>query len=453
MNILLLLAGVQPWRAATALDRFTRVFVAISLFSIELQIATWLHLGTLRTLTAVSVIVASVAFAAWPPAPAPATGQAEPIRFRDTVPLAAALALAALVTALNLGLPFEAADPYHLEKIDRIARLGTLTYDPDTESKVNVLSALYEALLADLRLVPAIGPVLMRLHGLWGLLLYLVAIGAARELLPGPRATDWRWALALLLPVVFHQMVLVKNDLVAGVAGLVVLTWTITRSAAAPGREIVWIAWLAGLAVAIKLTMLPLLVILAGAIVVERRREPRALASFAAGAILGVVAGGLVFTLTENVRVYADVMPVADEGNRNTGPAQALVGLARFAISLVDQGLVTRAAWPGRGGWGGTFGLPFLWALAVVAWSSRRLPLARRTLLCAGIYLLGFGVAFTDADVAQRLAMAPALLMVVVALAIHSRGELAIGWSRALVLVVLLSSAQLARSAVLYVLR
>jgi hypothetical protein len=451
MNILLLLAGAQPWRAQSALGRFTRVFVAIGVFSIEIQAVTWLHLGSLRTLPVVSLMLAVVAFVAW--RPMPAADPARTVRFRDAVPLAAALAMAALVIALNLGLPFEAADPYHLEKIDRIERLGTLTYDPGTEAKVNVLSALYESLLADLRLVPVAGPLLARLHGLWGLLLYLVAIGAARELLPGPRTVSWAWTAALLVPTVFHQLVMVKNDLPVAVAGLVTLAWIVTRSSAAPWREVAWVSWLAGMAVAIKLTTLPLLVVLAGAVVIERWREPRAIAGLAAGALAGIFAGGLAFTLTENLRVYGDLMPVSDEGNRNEGPIEALIGLARFAVSLVDLGLVTRVVWPGRGGWGGTFGLPFIWSIAVVAWSSRRLPLARRTLLCAGIYFLGFATVFPDADVAQRLAMAPALLIVMVALSLHAGGELGRAWGRALALVVLLSSAQVARSALLYVLR
>ena len=451
MNILLLLAGVQPWRSSSARDLLTRVFVAISAFSIELQVATWLHLATLHTLPPVSLAVALVLFFAW--RPAGRLKAAPAVRLRDAVPPAAALALAALVVALNLGLPFEAADPYHLEKIDRVERLGTLTYDPATESKVNVLSALYEAMVADLRLVPAVGPVLARLHGLWGLLLYLVAIGAARELLPGARGASWPWAMALLVPAVFHQFVLVKNDLPVAVAGLVTLTWIVTRSAAAPVREIVWIAWLAGLAVAIKLTALPLLVILGAAIVLERWRQPGALIGLAAGVVAGVVAGGLAFTLSENLRVYGDLMPVSDEGNRTAGPVESLVSIVRFAVSVVDLGLVTRLVWPGRGGWGGTFGLPFLWSLAVVAWSSGRLPLARRTLLCAAIYFLAFAAVFPDADLAHRLALGPALLVITVALSLHALGETPRGLRVALAPVIVLSGAQLARSALLYAMR
>src|SRR5690606_25698560 len=84
-------------------------------------------------------------------------------------------------------------------------------------------------------------------------------------------------------------------------------------------------------------------------------------------------------------------------------------------ISLFDLGLVTRVLWPGRGGWGGTFGLPFLWALAVLALHARLRP-ARWALAIAGFQFIVFAAVFPDADLSHRIVLAPALAAIVVAL-------------------------------------
>jgi hypothetical protein len=467
MNTLFLLIGAQPWKTSSSLALLTRVWVVISVFSLEMQIVTWLQVGSIRTLPVVNAGLAILALVAWRPLmgrlkAAPTTGS---VRVRDAVPLAATLVLGALVVGLNLWLPLEAADPYHLEKIEGIEQAGTLAYDPDATLKVNVVGAAYELLLADLRQVPVIGPWLVRLHGLWGLLGYLVAIAAVRELLGASPPADvsgadmpaagvsWRWAALLVVPVLFHQLVLIKNDLFVAIPALVVLTWIITRSKAAPWLEIVWASWLAGFAVAVKLSTLPLLLVLGGATLVQRRNDWKALAGVALGTLVGAAAGGLMFALAENARVYGSLMPIAEEGNRNTGLAEALVGVTRFVISLVDFGRFTRVWWPGRGGWGGTFGLPLLWAVAVLAWHSRRQPRARGALICAGVYFLAFAGAFQDSDLTHRIVLAPALLVLATAVSLveHGGGPRVLGM--ALGPVVAISSAQLARSAWLYFMR
>src|SRR5688572_29582616 len=90
-------------------------------------------------------------------------------------------------------------------------------YDPGGDVKTNILSPIYEAVLADIRQTPVVGPMLLRIHGVLNVLLYLVAIGAVRELLrAGP---GWQWTVMLVVPDVFHQFVLVKNELFAGVLG------------------------------------------------------------------------------------------------------------------------------------------------------------------------------------------------------------------------------------------
>ena len=101
-------------------------------------------------------------------------------------------------------------------------------------------------------------------------------------------------------------------------------------------------------------------------------------------------------------------------GNRNESVDQAAVSVVRFGISLFDLGRYTRAAWPGRGGWGSTFGLPLIWAFAVLA-RYRRRPEVRRSLWIAVVYMVVFAAIYTDADIAHRLLLGPGLLLILVA--------------------------------------
>jgi hypothetical protein len=175
------------------------------------------------------------------------------------------------------------------------------------------------------------------------------------------------------------------------------------------------------------------------------------------GGFLGAVAGGLFFTLFENARWYGDPLApaqVAAMGNFTSGPGDAAESIGRFAISLFDLGLLTRRLWPGRGGWGGTFGLAFIWALVVLIWSWRRAPEARWALAIAAVHFLVFAGTFPDADVAHRLAIAPALVVMAIAVHLVERGESAGMYARpALVAAVALSMVQILRSAALYLMR
>lgn len=462
MNLLLLLVGLRPWSAVSSTSLVTRVFVAVSVLSVEMQVATWFHLGTLRDLPIVNGLIAVLAFVVGWRRDA-RTGRSDrreswwlddrrdAVPMLQAVPWPALLVLGALVLALAVALPLTAADPYHFDKVALIERTGTLAYDPAADVKINILNSTYELLIADVRQLPLVGPGLIRLHGLAGFLLYLAAIGAVRELLrSGP---GWRWAAMLTVPVVFHQLVLVKNDLLVGAPSLVILGWIVTRSQRAPLRELAWASWLAGLVVAVKLTSLPLLVLVAAAAALRYREGWRPFVGAALGAVAGLSCGGLPFLLVQNVRTYGELLPIAGMGSQFSSMGERLVGLGRFGISLVDLGLLTRAWWPGRGGWGGTFGLPLIWALAVLIVRARHVAAARAALACGGLYFLAFGGAFPDADVAQRLAMAPGLLLLAVALASlpERRGARRVA-EATLALTILLSTAQIARSAVLYVL-
>jgi hypothetical protein len=454
MNLLLLLAALLPW-ATSPVSALSRVYVAVSVFSIEMQVATVAGMGTFRSLVAINAVVA-VLLIAWQATRGMAfQGWTSALRF--PAPRPALLLLGGAVLALNVSLPLEAADPYHLDRVAQIERLGTLGYDLAADPKVNILGWMYELALADARQIPLVGDGLVRLHGLFGLLLYGLALAAAQSWLrPGP--SRWPLAALLVIPAVFHQFVLIKNDLFAAAPSFVVLAWLVARADRGSWKESVWGGWLIGLAVACKLTSLPLAVIMiAGVVIAQRGRDWRPLAGLAVGGGAGAIAGGLVFTLFENARWYGDILasaPVAAIGDRPSGLADAAANVARFGVSLFDLGLVTPTLWPNRGGWGGTFGLPFAWAVVVLVLHYRSAREARWALWIAAAHFLMFAATFPDADLTQRLALAPALLVVAVAVHLLDRGEKYARLARmALVPVLVFSGSQLLRSAALYLAR
>jgi hypothetical protein len=429
----------------------TRLIAAISLFACEMQVATWSSVGTVRSLFFLNVAVLIVAIA---------IGRSRGDRhgtagvgYQLQADHIAVIALGILVLGLNITLPMQGADPYHLERVAQIERLGTLAYDPSVaDPKVNVLGWAYELVLADIDLIPLIGQALLRLQGVFGLALYLIAVAAARTWFPGGRA--WCRAALLVIPVVFQQFVLVKNDLFGAVPALVALAWLVARGPRAETKEIVWAAWLTGFAVAVKLTSVPLALVFMIALLVDRPDRLRILGVTAAGGIIGAVCGGLAFTMVENARWYGDPIAVHEAGglyNRNGSIDRMVTGVVRFAISLFDLGLVTRRVWPGRGGWGSTFGLPMVWALVVLALRYRTVPDARRALWIAGGYFLVFSAVYTDADIAHRLALAPGVLLIVSAMSMSDGDDQLSRYLRlALAIVMALSTVQVLRSAYLY---
>ena len=410
-----------------------------------MQVATWTGVATLRSVFLINAAVGVLAFAAT------RRNAILDLPFR-AFPLAVAGAMTLLVLVLNLAHPLQAADPYHLERVAQIQRLGTLAYDTSNlDQKVNVLGWTYELVLADVDQIPLIGHSLLRVHGLFGIALYLLAIGAARTWFGTGR---WCRAAIFAVPVVFHQFVLVKNDLFGAVPAIVVLAWLVARADEASTREIGWAAWLTGFAVAIKLTSAPLAVVFVGALLLVRQDRLRVLTAAAIGGLLGAVCGGMAFTMIENTRWYGSPLAIHEAGgsyNRNATVGEVGVSIFRFFVSLFDLGLITRAVWPGRGGWGGTFGLPLVWAMALLLLRYRSSVSARRALWIAGAYFLIFAAIYTDADIAHRLALAPGLLLIVVAISL-SNGEDATSrrMRLALAVVMVLSAAQILRSAALY---
>ena len=263
-------AWIPPGRAVAAL---TRLFAAVSLFGLEMQVATWLSLATIRSLVGaerrdrrrgrnLGLLEAAHLAEAVAPSPPP-----------SVVYILSVCLLVLVVLTLNLARPVLAADPYHLDRMAQIERLGTLAYDLTAEPKVNSFSWAYELVLADVHQIPYVGGVLLRLHGLFGIAMYLLALSAARTWLPVKR--EWLLVALLVVPVVFHQFVLIKNDLFGAVPAVSVLAWLIGRSADAKPREIAWAAWLCGFAVAVKVTSAPLALVLAGSAASAANRPGR----------------------------------------------------------------------------------------------------------------------------------------------------------------------------------
>jgi hypothetical protein len=185
------------------------------------------------------------------------------------------------------------------------------------------------------------------------------------------------------------------------------------------------------------------------------RRDVKAMAALVAGGAAGALAGGFVFTLIENVRTYGSALaPLMAVTGRPTGPLDAAVSILRFTISLFDLGVLTRILWPQFTQWGGTYGLPLIWALAVLAVFARRVSEARQVLALAIVYWLLCAGTNIDMGTSHRYALGPGLLIVAMAIALTSRERIAPMWIRlSAAAVVVLSALQMLRSAVLYLIR
>ena len=148
------------------------------------------------------------------------------------------------------------------------------------------------------------------------------------------------------------------------------------------------------------------------------------------------------------------VGPLLAITGRPAGAADAAVSLLRFAVSLVDLGVLTRALWPQAGGWGGTYGLPLIWALAVLAVYARRVREAKEALGLAVVFWILCASTNIDMGTNHRYVLAPGLLLVAVAVGLASRADLTAAWvRRSAVAVIVLSALQILRSASLYLVR
>jgi hypothetical protein len=460
VNLLLLAIAFRAW-SGSAVAVYLRIMAAIAVFSLEMQLATWSQAGTIRSMRLVNVAIAALAVL-WHArrrsrarvadvtdvSPNAASADSASDRSPRLPPLPAVVAVAIAVIALALMRPVMGADPYHLHRVDQITGHGTLAYDPAAlDIKVNALAGVYELLLADLR-IPGMATAFVRLHGLFGLGLYLLTIAIVAPWMPVRRR--WLLLVFLVVPVVFHQFVLVKNDLFGALPAFVALSWVVARGRRMALWEVAAAAALAGFAVGVKISSAPIALIVTGFVLFDHRSW-RAVSAAIGAVLVGAIAGGLLFTLVSNDIVYGGPMqPFLSLGNRHETLGEAVTGVVRFAVSLVDLGLTTPRLWPGRGGWGSTFGLPMVWAVVVLAGRVRE-PLALRTLIAVAACFLVFAASYPDADVAHRMVIAPGLLLITTALgAVDADDRHALWLRRLLVPVLLLSAMQIGRSALLY---
>ena len=276
MNLALLLVGARVW-ASGPIDAFARATAAIAVLSLEMQVVTLTGVGSLSSLVllnaAAAIVGLVVARRSTPSAPRTA---APSDRARSTaLPWMAIVGMAAVALVLATR-PLAGADPYHLDRVAQILRLGTLEFDQVADIKVNVLASSYELVLADLRQVPVIGGLLLRLHALVSLAYFTLGVAAIRQWLPG--GTAWCWTAVFVPPVVFHQLAFVKNDLYSATPALVALVWLAVRVEAAPLREVAAVSALAGFAVAMKWVAFPLGLLMAAGIGCIPRARGRRLA-------------------------------------------------------------------------------------------------------------------------------------------------------------------------------
>lgn len=331
--------------------------------------------------------------------------------------------LAVLLARAILFLP-EGADPYHLVRVHVLGTTHSLQHVPVADGKINALGYLYELTLADLTAGTVAGEWWLGLQGPLFVAVYFVAIA---EMLVRARV-QVRWPLFILacaVPAVFQQGVPVKNDLFAALLCLPAFVVLLEDSARRDIGRCAAAGFLTGLALATKVTTAPVALVLAlflpwRPIALATRTRLAALG----GMVAGVAAGGLVLVVLLNVANYGGVGgPVSGTGNLPESVGAALLGTVRFVGSWLDMSVLTRRIWPGRGGWGGAFGPAFVWALVVLGIGPHERALARRTLLVVLTSLLAFGLLYPDADVAHRMALAPAVVAIVTAVTVAARDD------------------------------
>lgn len=372
----------------------------------------------------------------------------EPESSRAVVAACLGAVMCVFAARATLFLP-ESADPYHLVKVWTLNSTGSLRAVPSADWKINAMGYLYELALLDVTL----GSTMLQLwSGVQGPMLFVAYVLAIVWALKRVARSVPAYALLLpcLAPVVFHQGILIKNDLFAALLLLPALFLLYEFRLGAGGGAEIAIGFLAGLSASVKTSSAPALVAVALFLpwrpILDAVRT-RALAAM--GFVLGILGGGLVFVVVQNVSVYGSPTGLlSGTGNSTDSIPAAALSLGRFVMSWFDLGLVTRNLWPGRGGWGGAFGPAFVWALAVLVMRARdREP--RRALGIVLSCLVPFGLVYPDGDIAHRLAIAPAVFAILAATGIAATKGTLKGWTpvaAAGIVSVVLSGALLARS-------
>ena len=120
--------------SGTPVEWITRVFLAVSLLSFEMQLATWTGLATLWTLVPLNAVLAAALFVWYGRKPRDqAAGDVLEV-LRPAWPPLAVLMLA--VVMLNVATPLGTADPYHLQRAERIGSRRHPGLRPASSSEV-----------------------------------------------------------------------------------------------------------------------------------------------------------------------------------------------------------------------------------------------------------------------------------------------------------------------------
>jgi hypothetical protein len=434
MNFLLLTAAFSclGFRGNGALLK--PMVLGLGLFSLEMQAITLLRWGSFHSLAPVNLAVLSALLCArgarrraGEQAIQVAASVVERCRWFkglwrssrwNRCALLMTMAVGGMVLSYALFYVMEAVDPYHLMKVHHLERGGTLSYVPAADYKINVMSFLYELLLADIKTIPLAGGALFQLVHFWFFLLYVLVI--TDFFLPrDPQGDRFHvWCGMFFVPLLFRQFMLVKNDLFAALLALAALARILQPPPRAGRAWYSWVGLFAGFAMSIKATSFPVMI---AAMVFLPYRTPGSFSSsriFCVGGFLGgLVLGGLVFNLGNNYSYYGESFgPVSQTGNSTRGAADALFSVGRLLISLVDLGTITPRLWPGRGGWSGNAGIFFLACAAVSVFLAVSRKSSPRLLALCSMSVIAVAAKYPDADVAHRLFIAPLVLWMVMTL-------------------------------------
>ncbi len=427
MNTALLVALLvcAPWRSGL---RVTWFFVAaIAIFSLEMQLVTVLRLRGLPVVTIVNGtgLVCCLLFqenrkrggafcrslsrkiaSDW--------GAWGGLSGCSNIVVAALIAVAfTIICVRSFFFQPDSVDPYHLMKVYHIERNGNIAYIPALDYKVNALGYLYELLLVDLRQIPVVGKAVFRsANPILFLSFLLILLRAFREG-AGRRQDLFLWTAPLFVSPFLTQFIVYKNDYFVFLLTLVALQVVHpTREDRQP--EPFFFSGLAGgLALSTKFVSFPLVAVT----LIFLPKSPRKFlwtsrGFWVLGFFLGALTGGFFFNISQNLAHYGSVMgPLENTGNMPVSLGQIGIDCFRFLLSLVDLGLVTPFRWPGRMQMGGNLGLVFavLAGTYVALLAYRKAPL--RPGLITLLFFVLFSAAYPDSDVAHRMILAPAFLL------------------------------------------
>jgi len=425
MNLLLLVVT-----ASTILRGWWIPVSALLAFSVEMQIGAFVGVG-LHGLLLINAVITAAALAIRGRCALDEARRGRHVLRVYAGEIGAALRLKRNWTIMGLWLAFVliyagfgvgellVIDPYHFLRIDWISAHG-LTFNPTPDSRMNA-GYLYELIAADIRIIPGVGGSLFQFVPLWSLIGVAALIVIAMQ---GQYARFWLWGNLLFLPLLLLHGRYFKNDLLLGALAFGAL-WLIYE------RKRLFLAGaLAGLALATKTTAFPVVIIGAlflpyGAAFLTTRLR------FGAGAALGAIAGGLLYTQAVTLAGYGEALDAVQVGYMVRTVESAILSLRQFAESV----LLPQMASSGHNDYTYILGFGFLFPALVAVYVA--LAITERLdwqlgAMCA-LYMLLFAASYNLSYQAQRMVIAPGLVLMIVTLrAVPKRWERTVGGAAAI---------------------